>query len=79
MPSDNLLAGEMLTVSRTRHVDVEWLPTGRTLVRVVTARAIAFHHGDRTCLVLYQAESSECDKMDQVFQAVTLSLLRSDL
>ncbi len=49
------------------------------LDRVVTARAIAFHHGDRTCLVLYQAESSEFDKMDQVFQAVTLSLLRSDL
>ena len=41
---------------------------------VVTSRVLAFRHEDRTLLVLYQAETSEFDQLEQVFRAVTFSL-----
>ena len=42
---------------------------------VVSARIRAFRQGERTYLVLAQAESREFDKLGDVFRAMTVSLL----
>jgi hypothetical protein len=42
---------------------------------VVTAQVRSFQLGDRTFLVLCQAESREFDELERVFQAITLSLI----
>ena len=44
---------------------------------LVTAKARAVQVGDRTLNIYCQAESREFDKIEQVFQAITLSLLSS--
>ena len=42
---------------------------------VVTAQVRSFQVGDRTYLVLCQAESREFDELERVFQAITLTLI----
>ena len=42
---------------------------------VVTARVRAFRQGERTYLVLAQAESRDFEKLGDVFRAMTVSLL----
>lgn len=44
---------------------------------LVTARIVGFRHGGSTYLVLYQAESSEFEDLGVVFEALTISLVRS--
>lgn len=43
---------------------------------LVTARAQSFQIADKTFLVLFQAENREYEKLEPVFEAITLSLLR---
>lgn len=41
-----------------------------------TARARVFHRDQNTCLLLCQAEDREFEQIEQVFRAMTLSLLQ---
>ncbi len=44
---------------------------------IVRAEVRSFSHGNRTFVVLCQAETREFDEMASVFRAITISLLRS--
>lgn len=44
---------------------------------IVAARTRAFPHGDRTFLLLWQAEDREFDQLEPVFRAISVSLLRT--
>ncbi len=45
---------------------------------VVSAKVCSFELGDKTCVVLYQAEDREFDELKQVFLAITTSLCNSE-
>ena len=43
---------------------------------LIGARTRVFHRAEQTYLVLCQAEDTEFDRLDMVFQAITVSMLR---
>ncbi len=88
------LASETLSLMQHEYEDLEFEPLDTALGDfravgyelnfycldlVVTARVLGIRFGHLTLLVLYQADSQEFDKLEQVFEAVTLGLVRADI